>query len=144
MLGYLSCLICWRMLIFPPKFKVFKKKTIQEHYQSAKRHGSRSGLTFWVQTVCKCCQQTINVAASKKRVKIISEIKSLFLFIYFYSLLIFCLAWFTETRLILHYLNLRFIYNIWRMFRESGFLQRPKVGYVFCHTQLKKVNFDYI
>ena len=46
----------------------FFKEIFHEHYQSVKLFGSRSGPTFWVQTVCQGSQQTTKVAASKGRV----------------------------------------------------------------------------
>ena len=60
MLGNFSCFCCRLLTFF--KTNVFKR-FFQEHYQSVKQFGSRSGMTFcpvliWVQTVCKGNQQT--------------------------------------------------------------------------------------
>ena len=44
------------------------KKFSQEHYQSVKWFGFRSGQTFWVQAVCNSYQQMTKIAASKERV----------------------------------------------------------------------------
>ena len=41
---------------------IFSNIISQEHYQSVKRPGSRSGSPFWVQSVCKGNQQSPDVA----------------------------------------------------------------------------------
>ena len=73
MLGNLSC-ICCLLLNF---FKNDLKKFFQEHYQSVKLFGSRSGPTFyrmlvliWVQTVCKGYQQTTKVCFRRCLIKV--------------------------------------------------------------------------
>ena len=59
MLGNVSCFCC-HLLIF---VKInFCTKLFQGHYQSVKQFGTRSGQRLsglsWVQTICKCYQQT--------------------------------------------------------------------------------------
>ena len=48
--GNFSCFCCHLLIFFKVKFF---KTFFQEHYQSVKGFGSRSGLTFWVQIVLK-------------------------------------------------------------------------------------------
>ena len=49
---------------------IFFKKFFQEHCQSAKWFGSRSGSTFFLQTVCKCYQQTRPLARKRNKVRV--------------------------------------------------------------------------
>ena len=72
MLGKFSYFCC-RLLTF---FNYFSQKILSGTFQNVKRFGSRSRLSLimlvliWIQTVCKCHQQTIEVAASKERVRL--------------------------------------------------------------------------
>ena len=49
------------------KEKHLKKGKYQEYHQSVKQFGSRSGPTFWVQTVCIGYQQTTLVSTKELR-----------------------------------------------------------------------------
>ena len=85
--------VCWLIFKLLLSSADFFKTIFQEHIRGVKRFGSRLGLSvlIWIQTVCKCYQQSAKDAASSGKVTCKMPKFLIYAYIYYSANHVYCL-----------------------------------------------------